>query len=208
MKKYLYIAAAAVAVALVGAIIWMGLSLKDARKERDRYHRNSDALLSEIDTYKTKDSLNAARVQGLELKMSEYKKFMAEDAKLIASLKTKVKDLDRVVKSQNQTIYQLHSVPVDTVIVYKDTVGNEIKEEARAVHCGDAWYDFDGVITKTSFTGKMESRDSIVIAESIEYKRFLGFLWKTKRIKNRTMDVVSKNPHTKVLGANFITIEK
>jgi hypothetical protein len=47
-----------------------------------------------------------------------------------------------------------------------------------------------------------------LIVETVQYKRFWGFLWKTKKIKNREIDVVSKNPATKILGVEFVTIEK
>ena len=58
------------------------------------------------------------------------------------------------------------------------------------------------------FSGKIITRDSLLITESVQYKRFLNFLWKTKRIKKREFDIVSKNPYTKITGFEVITIEK
>ena len=79
---------------------------------------------------------------------------------------------------------------------------------AVAVHCGDAWFDFDGILTHDEFTGTLSNRDSLVVAESVKYRRFLGFLWKTKRVKDRRVDVVSKNPHTSIMGVEYVVIEK
>lgn len=58
------------------------------------------------------------------------------------------------------------------------------------------------------FTGTFENRDSLLVAETVKYKRFLGFLWKTSKVKDRKVDVVSKNPHTKILGVEFTTIRE
>ena len=59
-----------------------------------------------------------------------------------------------------------------------------------------------------TFEGRLEVRDSLIIVESVKYKRFLGFLWKTNKVKNRQIDVVSKNPHTKIVGTELVVIEK
>ena len=170
--------------------------------ERDKYARNTDALLTDIETYKVNDSLSAAKVQSLELTLKEYERYRAEDAALIRQLRTKNRDLESVITTQSQTIIEIASVPKDTVII-RDSV----KIGAKVVHCGDDWYDFDGVLTDREFTGNMVSRDSLLIAETVKYRRFLGFLWKTRRIKNREIDVISRNPHNHIQGCELVTVE-
>ena len=160
-------------------------------------------LLSDVETYRVRDSLNAARVQSLELSIKEYERFRGEDAALIQSLKAKNRDLSAVNKSQAQTIIDLRATPKDTIII-RDSV----KTPAVAVHCGDEWYDFNGLLTAREFTGTLQNRDSLVFAETIRYRRFLGFLWKTHKVKDRRLDCVSKNPHTKILGLEYVVIEK
>lgn len=171
--------------------------------ERDKYRNNSETLLTDVETYRVRDSLNAARVQSMELTIQEYERFRADDAKLIRELKAKNRDLAAVNKTQSQTIIDLLAIPRDTVIIR-----DSIPIPAVAVHCGDAWYNFDGLLTATEFTGTLANRDSLLIAESVQYKRFLGFLWKTHKVKNRRVDVVSKNPHTSILGVEHVVIEK
>ena len=171
-------------------------------QERDRYAGNTAALLSDVEHYRVRDSLNAARVQSLELTVKEYERFRADDAALIKQLKQRNRDLAAVNKTQSQTIIDLRAVPRDTVVLVRDS----IITPAVAVHCGDAWYNFDGILTKDEFTGKMEHRDSLLLVESVRYKRFLW--WKTKRIKDRQLDCVSKSPHNSILGLEYIVIEK
>ena len=176
--------------------------IKQLAAERDRYAGNTAALLSDVQRYRVRDSLNAARVQSLELTVKEYERFRADDAALIKQLKQRNRDLAAVNKTQSQTIIDLRAVPRDTVVLVRDS----IITPAVAVHCGDAWYNFDGILTKDEFTGKMEHRDSLLLVESVRYKRFLW--WKTKRIKDRQLDCVSKSPHNSILGLEYIVIEK
>lgn len=169
------------------------------REDRDRYMRNTDALLQDVHRYKVRDSLNAARVQSLELSAREFERFHAEDAALIRELKGRNRELASVNRTQAQTIIDLMAQPRDTVIVR-----DSIPISALAVHCGDAWYDFDGVVTPGEFSGRLVNRDSLVLAETVRYKRFLW--WKCRRVRDRHMDVLSKNPHTTIVNIEHILL--
>lgn len=202
MKKYLILAA--VAIVAVLAFIWADRKIERLTAERDRYAGNTAALFSDVERYRVRDSLNAARVQSLELTVKEYERFRADDAALIKQLKQRNRDLSAVNKTQSQTIIDLRVVPKDTVVLVRDS----IIIPAVAVHCGDAWYNFDGLLTKKEFTGTLANRDSLVIAETVKYRRFLGFLWKTRKVEDRQLNVVSKNPHTEIMGIEHVVIEK
>lgn len=201
MKQWLIIGA--VFTALLVFAGFQQNSIENLKQERNRYERNTESLLLDVEQYKTRDSLNAAKVGALELTIQEYERFRAADAQLIKTLQTKNRDLTAITTTQSQTIMELSAVPRDTVII-RDSVAMP----AVAVHTGDAWYDFDGLLTDSEFTGTLVNRDSLLVAETVQYKRFLGFLWKTKRIKNKQIDVVSKNPHTTIMGTEYIEIEK
>ena len=181
-----------------------GIQARNAKAQAARYKGNTEALLSDVEQYRVRDSLSAARVQSLELTVKEYERFRADDAQLIRELKQRNRDLAAVNKTQSQTIIDLRAVPRDTVVIIRDS----IRVPAVAVHCGDAWFDFDGLLTADDFTGKLANRDSLVLAETVKYRRFLGFLWKTRKVEDRQLDVVSRNPHTEILGIEHITIER
>ena len=203
MKKYIILAAIIMAVA---AAFWVQQSrIKRLTDERDKYRSNTETLLQDVRTYQTKDSLNAAKVGNLELKLSEYKKYRADDAALIKSLQTKNRDLQRVTTAQMETINELRANVRDSIVYLP---GDTVTTVLRCIEYSDKWVDFDGCIINNTFSGKIITRDSLLITESVQYKRWLGFLWKTNKIKNRQIDVVSKNPATKILGVEFITIEK
>lgn len=190
----------------VAAAFWVQQSrIKRLTAERDKYRNNTETLLQDVRTYQTKDSLNAAKVGNLELKLSEYKKYRADDAALIKSLQTKNRELERVTTTQMETINELRATVRDSVVYLP---GDTVTTVLRCIEYSDKWVDFDGCIINNTFSGKIITRDSLLITETVQYKRWLGFLWKTKKIKNRQIDVVSKNPATKILGVEFVTIEK
>nr|UVY42650.1 MAG: hypothetical protein [Bacteriophage sp.] len=205
MKKYLIIAAIVLAVAAV-VTIWVQRSrINQLTGERDKYRTNTETLLQDVETYQTKDSLNAAKVGVLELKLSEFERYRASDAELIKTLQTKNRELKALTNAQSQTIIDLRGTVRDS-LVYVDRV---VVDTLRCITAADKWFSFDGCVNrKNEFTGIFINRDSILIAATVEYKRFLNFLWKTKKVKNREIDVVSKNPHTKIIGVEYIEIEK
>lgn len=202
MKTMTKIAVIAI-VAAIALIIGQSVQIKRIKAERDAQANNTEALMAGVETYRVRDSLNAARVQALELTMKEYERFRAEDAELIKSLKAKNRDLAAVNKSQTATIIDLKAQGRDTVII-RDSV----PLPALSFSCGDRWYTFDAIVVGGEMDGKLSCRDSIYIAESVKYHRFLGFLWKTRRVDERHIDVVSSNPHTKIEGVEFVFIEK
>ena len=205
MKKYLIIAAIALAVAAV-VTIWVQRSrINQLTGERDKYRTNTETLLKDVSRYQTKDSLNAAKVGVLELKLSEFEKYRASDAELIKTLQTKNRELEAVTTAQMETITKLRGTVRDSVVYLP---GDTVTTVLRCIEYSDKWVDFDGCIKNNTFSGKIITRDSLLITETVQYKRWLGFLWKTKRIKNREFDIVSKNPHTKITGFEVITIEK
>lgn len=203
MKKYLIIAAVIVAFATI--IGWQQSRIKSLTADRDKYRSNTETLLQDVKTYQTKDSLNAAKVGNLTLKVSEYEKYRADDLALIKTLQTKNRDLQRVTTAQMETINELRANVRDSIVYLP---GDTVTTVLRCIEYSDKWVDFDGCIINNMFSGKIITRDSLLITESVQYKRFLNFLWKTKRIKNREFDIVSKNPYTEITGFEVITIEK
>ena len=204
MKKYLILAAIILAVA---AAFWVQhVKIKRLTEERDRYRSNTEILLQDVKTYQTKDSLNAIKVGNLELSLAEYKKYRADDLALIKTLQAKNRDLERVTTTQMETINELRATVRDSVVYLP---GDTVTTVLRCVDIVEPWFELHGCATPDGqFTGTHINRDSLLIAETVQYKRLWGFLWKTKKIKNREIDVVSKNPATKILGVEFVTIEK
>lgn len=206
MKKYIIIAAIALAVAAV-VTIWVQRSrINQLTGERDKYRTNTETLLQDVSRYQTKDSLNAAKVGVLELKLSEFERYRASDAELIKTLQTKNRELEAVTTAQMETITQLRGTVRDSIVYLP---GDTTTIVLKCVDISDPWFSLKGCTTPDGeFTGTFINRDSILVVATVQYKRFLNFLWKTNKVKNREIDIISRNPHTKIMGVEYIEIEK
>lgn len=201
-KIYITIGLVLVLLSMIGTIKVLSDKLQKEKAEKELYQNNTQNLLGEIQTYQTKDSLNVASVGKLELKLSEYEKYRADDLKLINSLKIDKNKLENITTAQTQTIYELKGTVRDS-IVYKD---NYIVDTLRCITIRDKWFDMNGCTNKLNvFTGIFENRDSLAIVNHVKQKRFLGFLWYYGKKEHR-VDVVSKNPNTQITGVEYTEI--
>lgn len=200
MRIKLLIAATIFAACMLVTVVMQDRQIARLTAERDRYKENSETLLELTETYKVQDSLNAAKVGSLELSLKELEKYRADDAELVSALKERNRDLESLSKAQAQTIIELRNVPRDTVIL-RDSV----PLQAKAVRCGDIWYTFEGLLTEDEFTGTLTNREELLLTETVRYKKFL--FWKTKKVKDRELEAVSRNPHTRILSLEHILIE-
>lgn len=172
-------------------------------EERDKHQANAQTLLADVEHWQTKDSLNAAKVGVLNLKIGEYEKFRAEDAALIESLKMKGRDIAGVTSTSTSTRTEVKTVIRDSVVYLKE---DTVRTVLRCIDFADAWTDIHGCAAADTFSGMIISRDSLLIVESVKYKRFLW--WKTKKVKDRDFRIVSRNPRTRIEGFEVITIER
>ena len=190
-KIYIVIVIGLIFIFLIGTINVLNSERKKEKSEKELYIRNTNNLLDTIQTYRANDSLNVASVGKLELKLSEYNK-----------LKIDKKKLEQVTTTQTQTIYELKGSVRDS-IVYRDKY---IVDTLRCVTIRAKWFDMDGCIDKLNeFKGRFENRDSIAIVNHVKQKRFLGFLWYYGKKEHR-VEVVSKNPNTKITGVEYIEL--
>lgn len=201
MKWKRIIGTVAILVAVLMVISYQYNRIKKLEQECARHERNTETLMGDVETFRVRDSLNAAKVQGLELTLSEFKRFRADDAALIKDLQIKNRNLAAINKTQAETIIRLSATGRDTVVIR-----DSIPVPAMTFHCGDEWFDFDGLLVDRQITGKLANRDILMLVESVKYKRFL--FWKTKRVKERTLNAVSQNPHTTIIDMEHIVLEK
>ena len=185
--------------ALVIFIIIMFKQNNIISQDRDLYKRNMNSALMECVEWKTKDSLSAAKNATLNLKISELERYRINDINQINQLKKKNEELNNLIKNSSKTEIKIITQLKDTVI-YKDTV--------KYFNWNDNWTSVRGLIQKDTVDLNISNSDSLVISVATKYKRFLGFLWKTKKIKDQNVYVVSKNPHTTITNIEYYGISK
>jgi len=209
MKKYLIIAIAILAVA--GVVGFQQCSLAKLKAKNESLTQTKGALLDSVRHYQTKDGLNAAEMAGIRLTIDELKRYRADDLKLIESLKTNGRDVERVVTVNTHTRDTLYTVLKEKEI-YRDTIYNNVVQvepvKVKAIDIEKPWYSLHGYIDADTLVGDLQTRSKLKIVETVKYKRFLGFLWKTNKVKDRKIDVTSLNPNETIENVEFILIDK
>lgn len=212
MKKII-IKIAIIAVAIL-ALVLAFHKIHKLKEENTRLLSNQEILLTQKQTimaesqaYRVSDSLNAAKVSELQFTLKEYKKYRAQDLQLIEQLKVKKSDLQKVIDSQTETINSLSAKLNDSIRI--DTTTN-IADTLKCFDYKSKWTDVSGCIDlkRDSINLQIKNRESLKIVETVVYKRFLGFLWKTNKVKDRQVDVVSENPNTTIANLDYVSIKR
>lgn len=205
MKKWVITIALCLILAIIAWVVYSCNRIKELKAEANRYKDNTEILMQDMESFMANDTLNAARVGALELKLSEYERYRASDAELINSLKAKNQDLKAVTTAQTATIQRIQAQIKDSVVYLPS---DTIERLVRKINYNDKWITFNAVEMGDTLNAEIQTRDSLLITETVQYKRFLGILWKTNKIKKREYNIVSRNPHTKILGFEVVNIEK
>lgn len=212
MKKII-IKIAIIAVVVI-ALIFAFSKIHSLKEENARLKNNQDILLKEKEfvmaesrVYRVSDSLNAAHVSELELTLKEYKQYRSEDLKLIKQLKAGKSDLQKIITSQYETISALSAKLQDSIRI--DTTTNQV-DTLKCFDYKSKWADVKGCVDLRRDTVELQinNRESLKVVETVTYKRFLGFLWKTSKVKSRQVDVISENPNTEITNCEYISIKQ
>lgn len=177
----------------------------DLNKQVIRLKANETTLLSNAEVYRVNDSLSAARISQLQLSLSQFEKYRAEDQALIKSLRVDNKGLQDIITSTSETNRKLQlklkdSLRVDTITQYIDTL--------KCFSFKDSWTALAGCFHKDTTTFSIQNIDSLISVTNVERKRFLFFKlpvkWFGYRSKQAT--IISKNPYTTISHIEYITI--
>lgn len=196
---------------LIAALAYEYYKNNELAEENNRLKANQEILatanknlLTQCEKYKVADSLNAAKAEALQLKVSEYKRYRSEDFKLVKQLKLKASDLQAITAAQAITVDSLKAKLQSVIRV--DTITQQI-DTLKCFTYKSKWTAVEGCILKDTVTLQIQNTESLKIIQTVKYKRFLGFLWKTNKVKNRHITVLSENPNTQINGVEYINIE-
>jgi hypothetical protein len=174
--------------------------IENLKIEKVRLSNNQETLLGEAVIYKNKDSLSVASASELSLKISDLEEYRARDLELIETLQVDNKRLEKIGSTVTKTEYVFKTVVRDSVI-YIDSTHTETVD---LWEYKDAWIDFKALVDSSGVPEiHMSSIDSLLYVEHVVPKKFLFFKW---GVKSRRQEIVSRNPNTEIVSAEFITI--
>ena len=200
MTKYLLIAIGILAIAC--AFLWGRLEYE--RGEASRLMENQAALLDEVKFYQTERGKSAASVQALTLSKNDLEKNFEEKCQLVEELGLKVKRLQSMSHTGTSSYIDVHTETRDSLIyevrdsiVYVDTL-------KLFAWSDPPWVSVRGAIHDGNVDLDVQSRDTLVQIVHRVPKRFLFFRYGTKAIRQ---EVVSKNPHTRIVYSEYIELK-
>ena len=179
MKKYLF-AYAVLATAL------LFFTCRHYRAENRRLVENQTALAADVTRYRTRLGAEAASVQALRLRCGEFETLRAADAEQIRRLGIRLRRLEAAAKAVAVTDAEIRTPLRDTVVVrIHDTL--PVRDTVRM------------------FRWRIRSVDTLRQAVHRIPRRFLFIRWGTKALRQ---EIVSTNPHTRIVYAEYVKIER
>lgn len=188
---------------LIGGIAYLADANKNLNQENKSLQTNVKTLIQGTEQYKVNDSLQAATIANLEFSISEYKRYKAEDKKLLESLKIDNKRLKGIISTQTESFYEQTTLLRDSVRMLLTTDSIEVPVKIKVASFADTWHSLNINIQGDSLHYKLSTKESLLITNHIVPKRFLFFKFGCKEVRT---EVVSKNPYVKDIQVESITI--
>ena len=185
-------------VALILTVSVLSYWLNNVREEKKRLADNQEALLSDVDYYKTESGKNAASVLKLELSKSELENHCQDLTKTIDDLNIKIGRIQSASTTVTKTEVEIQTVVRDS-IVYRDLPVN-----LKVIKWRDPWVTLNGVLDGETLSAKIESVDTLSQVVHRIPKKFLFIKWGTNAIRQ---EVVSSNPHSKIVYTEYIELK-
>lgn len=192
--------------AIVVLLIALGLSVRQVylyKEEAKVQKMNVSALMQSVQEYRVQDSLKAASVSELQLTLKQYEQYRQEDAKIINSLKVDKNRLQSIITTQTDTYYAGTAALRDSIRKIINQSGQIIEQPIKVAEIANKWHNLK-VVLSDSLEYQLKCYEELIVVNHIIPKRFLWiFKFGVKDIKT---EVVSKNPYTKKISVESVTI--
>lgn len=197
MKKYLLLYAVAVTALFA-------FTYRRYHAENRRLAQNQTALTAEITHYRTQAGADAASVRALRLRCGEFESLRAADAREIRRLGIRIRRLEAAAKAVTETQTELR-MPLRDTVVAGIRGSLPVHDTMRVFRWRDPWVSVEGRIGKDSVTCRIRSVDTLRQVIHRIPRRFLFIRWGTKALRQ---EIVSTNPHTRIVHAEYVKIER
>lgn len=195
MRKW-GIIAMAVLVCLCSALYMRNRALQT---DNDRLKGNQTALLKKATYYETEAGKSAASVQKLELSYSELKDNYQQVCQTADELGVKVKRLQAAATTATKTEVRVVTEVRDSIVYLNGAV-----DSLKVFNWHDAWVSVVGELKGRDVSLNVASQDTIIQIVHRVPKKFLFFRWGCKAIRQ---EIVSSNPHTKIVYSEYIELK-
>lgn len=170
------------------------------KTEKERLAGNQQALLEKAEYYETEAGKSAASVQRLQLSYSELEDNYSQVCKVSNDLRIKIKRMEAATTTQTKTEVEVQTTVRDTVII-RDTLP---PLKLQAIEWRDPWVTVTGGLAGKELKLNISSVDTLTQIVYRVPKQFWFIKYGTKAIRQ---EIVSGNPHTKIVYTEYIELE-
>lgn len=189
-------------IIVIAAFIVLWEMYRSSRRECTRLKDNQRTLFTDVEIYRTRDSLSAAGVERLTLTNREFKRYASRLEKTVKTLDLKVRRLQSVAQVAVSTLYPVTARLWDSVVSPDPP---EIPETVRRLYYRDRWLTIDGTVRGSEFLGTIESRDTLVQVIHRVPRRFWFVRWGTKAVRQ---EVTTRNPYSRITYTEYIELKR
>lgn len=207
---FLYTAAVAVLTLVVALCLTIALYL-NVRADRNRLRHNQSLLLhnGNVEIRQTTTGRSQASVPALTLRPSEFRQSGDTLLQVAKSAGIKTSRISEAATASTATRVDFDARVFRTVV--HDTVRDTIAESlptlspSKQLSWNDSWVSLSGTIADSIFHGSITVVDTLDIIVHRVPKRFLFFRFGCKQVR---MDIISRNPHTRLTYARYYRLVK
>lgn len=189
---------------------WAYFNLKT---DRDRLKENQNILLhnGKVDIKRTNTGLSQASVTALTLRSSEFRQSGDTLLQVAKSAGIKTSRISEAATASTTTSVEFKTRIFQTIVhdTVRDTVARSLTtflpSRQLQLSWNDPWVSLSGTITDSMFHGSITAVDTLDIIVHRIPKRFLFFRFGCKQVR---MDIISRNPHTRLTYARYYQLVK
>lgn len=126
------------------------------------------------------------------------------DVEEIRRLGLKIRRLEAAAKTVTATEAEIRTPLRDTVVV-RSGDPHPVRDSVRLFRWRDPWVTVEGRIGRDSAVCRIRSIDTLRQVVHRIPRRFLFIRWGTKALRQ---EIVSTNPHTRIVHAEYVKIER
>lgn len=208
IRRRLQVITAVLMVVFAGLALVAFRAYSDMKADRDRLKENQSLLLhnGEVEIKQTNTGCSQASVPALTLRPSEFRRSGDTLLRTAKAAGIKASRISEAATAATTTHVDFDARVFRTVV--HDTLRDTVLCPASplpALSWNDPWVSLSGTIADSIFHGSLTSNDTLDIIVHRVPKRFLFFRFGCKQVR---MDIISRNPHTRLTYARYYQLVK
>ena len=208
IRRRLQVITAVLMVVFAGLALLAFRAYSDMKADRDRLKENQSLLLhnGEVEIKQTNTGCSQASVPALTLRPSEFRRSGDTLLRTAKAAGIKTSRISEAATAATTTHVDFDARVFRTVVhdTLRDTVLCPVSP-LPALSWNDPWVSLSGTIADSIFHGSLTSNDTLDIIVHRIPKRFLFFRFGCKQVR---MDIISRNPHTRLTYARYYQLVK